>query len=160
MWTRANLNGIGALGDAALAGSCVPAPGSYNGERVICGGIYFDNVRSALTWPGAAILRDVPTVTNTLADPNFPVSMPLFGMESGPTGPLAATPAQAKAYSLPIGPATLVSPLPSITPVHPDKVTESAGSVVCGINQFVSGYPMLAALAALGVYWLCKGGKR
>lgn len=161
MWSRANLGNLGRLGDASLAESCVPAPGEYNAERVICGGIYFDNVRSAMTWPGAAIIRDMPTVVNTLAANPMPVAFPLFGFEPGVTGPLATSKDQLQSYTLPLTPATLTSPLPSITPVKPGDISSDGVGPLCALNQLIAGSPVLvAALGAWAIYSLFKGGKR
>jgi hypothetical protein len=161
MWTRAQLGGIGQLGelgDASLAASCIPSPGDTNGARVVCGGITFANANMALSWPGAAMVQNVPTVNSTLAAPVFPASLRMFGMDSRDAP--AATPNEAKRTGKEIGPSTLVAPLPSITPVQPDRVSESDSGAVCEVSRWAVSNPVLAAVAALGVYLVFKGGGR
>ena len=156
-WAPARLGSIGAIGDAALAASCIPAPGEYNDARVICGGMAFDSVPTAMTWPGASMTESVPSVNSVLPDKFFPASFPLWDMGPGPKDYApAATPAEAKVTGV-LGPSTLVAPLPSITPVRAGVVDENAASIGCGIQSWATGNPLLALLAAVGVYFVIRG---
>jgi hypothetical protein len=151
------------MGDAALAASCIPTPGDTNPNRQICGGIYFDNVTTAMTWPGAAFLRNAPTVVNTLYEPVLPVSMPLWGPPAPATSdPPAATANSAASTGHDIGPATLVTPMPTITPLPPDTISDQGMGlgVMCSVSKFAADSPMLAVGVAALVYFLLRGGKR
>lgn len=159
MWTPANLSG---LGDADLAASCVSSPGSSNPARVICGGIMFANAQYAMSWPGAALIRSVPTVNNTLPDPAFPTAFPLWGVDAavmrGETVPATVT----KPLGKDVAPAQLVAPMPSITPVNPASgtTTDQDGGIGCQLSGFASRNPGMAVMVALGLYMLLKGGAK
>ena len=58
-------------------------------------------------------------------------------------------------------PTTLVSPLPTITPVRQGVSSEQTGAL-CSLNYWAAANPLLALLAAAGVYFVARsmrGGK-
>ena len=80
--------------------------------------------------------------------------------------PPASSPDTAAAAALPLGPISLVSPMPSITQPSQDQVSTTSvppaqTPPTCSISTWVSNNPALAALAAVGVYlFMSQGGRR
>lgn len=81
----------------------------------------------------------------------------------------ASTPSAAAAGSGQLSPITLVAPMPSITPPNPattgqNKVTSQqvsgAGGFLCQVSNWAENNKGLAVLAAFGLYFALRGGKR
>lgn len=125
----------------------------------------------ALTWPGAAITYPGPSVNSVLAAPEFPVSMPMWGMPEGRSGAGSGDGGWSTGVvkggggdmfsphpGANLNPATLVAPLPSITAIDPSAtVTDQDGGVMCHLNSMAARTPVMAVVAAAALYWLLKG---
>ena len=101
------------------------------------------------TWrPGA------PTVVGTIFGPANSATVPSLGDDANPP---AANPTQAMSTGLPAGPITFLSPLPSMVRPAAGRTVATAPSFWCQFNNWVSDHPGLAALGAVGVFFLLKG---
>lgn len=105
------------------------------------------------TTPDTAFLGQNSAQGTTVASA---VAMQGFGDPGSP----AASPAIAAATGQSMGPATLVAPMPSITPSPQPALPAPLPPVPCNaVSEWVSGNPMLAALAVLGTYLMLGGHK-
>ena len=128
------------------------------------------------TSPVPPVFNTFPTITPDVLVPSTTIvqqttNMPSVAPNSGQgttvatsalaglsaDAPAAANPDQSIATALPIGPVSLVSPLPSITPPRPDQVT---GADPCPISNWIANNPAVAALSAIGIFLLFAGGKK
>lgn len=111
-------------------------------------------------WPNTTVKNQLSTDSATLA-PNSgqgnTVASSAIASGFGDAPP-ASTPAVASATGQPLGPVSLVAPMPSITP-SPNLVTATPPPACNSMDAWVNSNPMLAALGIVGVF-LLLGGKR
>lgn len=153
------IGGVGDLGDGQLAASCVPWPTDQNPDRVICGGIAFGETEFARAWPGEGFIENMPTVHNTLSAqyliPRSTGTAPGGGASGAGSGggPEGAALVQDVAAGVPLSPATLVAPMPSIVGVKPGQVSSDQVGVKCQLDGWVHRNPVLALVAIGAAAW-------
>ena len=91
-----------------------------------------------------------------------------YGTAGAPTGSNAWSPDGSPAPTLniaartgrPAGPVTFQNPWPSIISPPPQPQGAAAPSALCQFGAWINQNPGLAILGTVGIYFLCKGGKK
>ncbi len=115
-------------------------------------------------WPNAIVSMQQQTTPDTSIAPNsgksitVAGSVAMQGFGDASVSP-ASSPAAASATGQPIGPVSLVAPMPSITP-SPQAVTATPPPMPCNpVSQWVTSNPLMAAAVIAGAYYFFGGHK-
>jgi len=132
-------------------------PSAYEKDRTMHAPMWY-NVNSD------AELRDLIVPMVYAPYPQAPYWPPSFSGLGNGTPEAAPTPGAAASTGLSISPITLKQPLPSITTPPTSSVSSMQMPPVsvtwCAVENWVNNNPGLAALSAVAVFFLLKGGRR